>query len=185
MAFSPTTINIGCGNEFEGAVIAFPPPHHSLRQVPCSQGSLLAPVPSFNCLLSLYFAPELEKYITTMRVNTPSERLAKIMKCFMRSAACWAVFGNLISKVVMVMGLPWIGPLQVWDGFAWEKDSVLAQATFRTLNVLGCLGFNSLFYASVVLHGPKPYTFCIGSNNLLLIFIEALINTGCFVFHAN
>jgi len=32
---------------------------------------------------------------------------------------------------------------------AWNPEYFAAQATFRTLNVLGCLGFNSLYYISV------------------------------------
>ena len=49
----------------------------------------------------------------------------------------------------MVLGLDYLGPLQTWDWANWQDGYVVHQALFRSLNVIGCIGFNSLFYTTV------------------------------------
>jgi hypothetical protein len=49
----------------------------------------------------------------------------------------------------MVLGLDYLGPLQTWDWANWQDGYVVHQVLFRSLNVIGCIGFNSLFYTTV------------------------------------
>jgi Ca2+-binding EF-hand superfamily protein len=91
---------------------------------------------------------EFEEYIRTLRAETHDERLATIARACSRSFRCWAIFGNLVAKIIMVLGLDYLGPLQAWQCMDWDPAYVVAQATFRSLNLIGCIGFNSLFYAT-------------------------------------
>ena len=91
---------------------------------------------------------EFEEYIRTLRAETHDESLATIARACSRSFRCWAIFGNLVAKIIMVLGLDYLGPLQAWQCMDWDPAYVVAQATFRSLNLIGCIGFNSLFYAT-------------------------------------
>jgi Ca2+-binding EF-hand superfamily protein len=91
-------------------------------------------------------ASELEQYVLKLHPSTHDERMGMITRAFFESPACWAIAGNLVSKCITSFGLEYMGPLQAWDCMAWNPEYIAPQATFRSLNVLGCVGFNSLFY---------------------------------------
>ena len=92
---------------------------------------------------------ELEEWIRMVHPMSHDGRLLTILESCSKSFRCWAIFGNLVAKIIMVLGLGYLGPLQTWDWQDWQDSYVVHQALFRSLNVIGCIGFNSLFYTTV------------------------------------
>jgi hypothetical protein len=106
---------------------------------------------------------ELEEYLHKMRASSNDDRLVAIAKSCLRSWRWWAIFGSeclmnpvrrfltfistdLVAKILIIMGLSSLGRFQVYDPTEPENDWV--KAIHQTLNVIGCIGFNSLYYSS-------------------------------------
>jgi hypothetical protein len=87
---------------------------------------------------------EVEDYLHRLLPKTPDERFFAIAKSCLKSASWWAIVGNLVSKFIRVFGLAWLGPFQLYVPSSPGNRWILA--LHQSLNVIGCIGFNSLFY---------------------------------------
>ena len=92
-------------------------------------------------------AAELENYICKLRPSTYDERVQAIAYGCTVTFRFWAIFGNLVAKIIMLFGLDYWGPLQAWQWDNWvNNEGFGAVVVFRTLNLVGGFGFLSLLF---------------------------------------
>jgi hypothetical protein len=89
---------------------------------------------------------EFEDYLHKKRASSSDERLSSIVRSCLRSWRWWAIFGNLVAKIIIIIGIKSLGSARVYDPA--DPDNRWVQAVHQSLNVIGCIGFNSLYYTS-------------------------------------
>jgi hypothetical protein len=99
---------------------------------------------------------EIEGYIHTLHPSTKHDRFVNVAKSCMKSWRWWAIFGNLLSKIIIILGIEWIGPFQAYipggggdggGGGTSNQDRVWVKALHQCLNIFGSVGFVSLYIA--------------------------------------